>query len=341
MTMAEVESSESSPLLTGSPKSSAGPYDTSSSKDESLLAKSNLITSSVLSFFGGKESAGTKKEESTAKTEILLDEEDAVGIELASSPSTEDIFAEARRHLGKANMAYLLADVRKLADTGFAPFSFDDVCVIQHTEGISDEHVFASIIKVLRDEIRDEGEGLAGTVAGKNMHKDRDRSDDRTRLQVLDTFVGLSLEDKGDPIEMCPIASEPMQILVDQHQHVGSSGQCLCTKFGLHNIQVLVDRSVRTEDEKREKEKVESALRGPPPSEFAKMYGQYIVQPPLLEATGEELKEDKRIKSMSNPQLTSVFKKQLKPGSYLDMILNDPSRTFHISDKHPDKVSQI
>jgi hypothetical protein len=274
------------------------------------------------------------KKDLTAEA-VILDKGDVV--ELVSSPN--ELFGEARIHLGIAQMSYFLADMRKLSDTGYTPFSFDEVCVEDAIIGIANDRIFANVFRILRVEGRGEKEGLAGTVAGTNLHKDQ--SEDHTLLYALEKYAELSLKDKGDPIEMCRISSDPLNSMIDQHQHVGSRCQCLCTKFGLHHMQILLDRLARTEDEKRKKEKVESAIRGPPPNQLVKSYYQFVNPPPLREATREELKEDETINKLSAPELYSVFKKQLKPGSPLDVLLNDASTTFVFSDKHPDKVCQI
>jgi hypothetical protein len=270
------------------------------------------------------------KKELTAKS-IILDNGDVV--ESVSSPN--ELFGEARIHLAIAQMAYFLADMRLLSDTGYTPFSFDEVSCEVNIEGITNAQVLANVFRILRVETRGEKEGLAGT----NLHKDR--GEDQSLLLALEKYAELSLKDTGDPYEICPINTDPLNSMIDQHQHVGSRRQCLCTKFGLHHMQILLDRLVRTEDEKRKKEKVDSAIRGPPPNELVKTYYQFIAPPPLREATREELNEDEQINAMSTPELFSVFKEQLKPGSPLDAILNEASRTFVFSDKHPDKVCQI
>jgi hypothetical protein len=274
------------------------------------------------------------KKDLTAET-VILDKRD--GVESVSSPN--ELFGEARIHLGIAQMSYFLANMRKLSDTGYTPFSFDEVCLLDGIRGIANDQIFANVFRILRVEGRGEKEGLSGTVAGTNLYKDQ--SEDHTLLCALEKYAELSLKDKGDPIEICPINAEPINSLMDQHQHVGSRCRCLCTKFGLHHMQILLDRLARTEDEKRKKEKVESAIRGPPLNSLMRTYYQLVTPPPLPEATREELREDEMINKLSAPELYSVFKKQLKPGSPLDVLLNDASTTFVFSDKHPDKVCQI
>jgi hypothetical protein len=259
-------------------------------------------------------------------------QKESAEIEKARPSTSDGVLEEARVYLVQSLLTYLLIDARKLSDTGYTPFPYEEVCIEHKTQGISNADIFGNIIDILRAEGRGEKEGLAG----KNMHKDQT---DPGLLQTLENLIKISLDDKGDPVQMCPLTSEPLQDLIDQHQHVGSCSNCLCTKFGLHHMQVMIDHLVRTEDEKREKEKAESPLRGAPPNKLVLNYHQFISPLPLREATEEQLKEDEKIKSLSKADMVSDLLKQLRPGSFLEIVLNDTSRTLRTNDKHPDKVS--
>lgn len=244
-----------------------------------------------------------------------------------------DVFEEGRHHLVHSSLIYLLADARNLSDTGYTPFEFRDLCVesdVSGMGGIRDEKIFASILKILRAEVHGEKDGLVGP----SLYKDRGRSEGL--VQALDRYIEVSLEDPGDQVSLCSRKTRrrPLQWKIESHQHVGSSDTCLCTKFGMHYTQVLIDHILRTEEEKREREKIAVAQRAIP-NALARCYQQFAKSPPP-EPTEQQKDEDKQVDEVISRAMNAL-KKQLKDGSFLKTVLSDDSRTTWINDKHPDR----
>ncbi|CAB9515543.1 Lipase class 3 family protein [Seminavis robusta] len=240
-----------------------------------------------------------------------------------------NVFDEALKQLVWAKFAYIFSDARKLSATGFAPFSYNHLGLEHHPEGLSLGSIFACLLRILRSEDSDSQVGMSTG----NFYKDRQ---DPGLLQAVEFAIEVSLKDKGDPVELCRIDSKPYEVMVDTHQHVGSHKTSLCTKFGMHHTQVLVDHLIRSEEEKRRREAEAKKLRGRPPNGLTKLYYHYV-QPFLpSQGTEEEIEEDKQVDSITDEELVNVLQKELAPDSFLATSLEDKFKYRHINDAHQD-----
>ena len=196
------------------------------------------------------------------------------------------LLAEAEQHLLSSNFIYLYSELRVLSGAGYAPFSRDDIDVKKGTnKGVLSDTIFLNLLKTLRKEDKDDPEGLLAALS---------TYPDVIDLKKFDEYIKQSLVDSGDP----PKAD------YESHHHIGSPGNCLCAKHGLHYAQVLLDHAVTGAIESHDHTKEE---------------------------------EDVQIDVLPEVTLLEALKQSLNPESFLRSALSNHDKIVHINDAFPTK----
>lgn len=253
--------------------------------------------------------------------------------------TNQSLYSEAQLYLAESTMIYLYSAIRVLSATGHTTFDYHNICVqcseCDHsTEGRTKGQILLTALQELR--MIDRNSGMHGMVT-KVEYKESES--DSSLLKALDKLIAASLKETGEKVRECALDGKPFAYEIDVHQHVGTTDQCLCTKFGLHYSQVLLDHLVISEKEKADKEAREKTLR-PKSNYVVDMHAHWFVErskPP----TEEELSQNQQLtqklaSSSSNEDTLQWLEQQLRPESPLSNLIKHRTEIVFINDTYPD-----
>jgi hypothetical protein len=173
----------------------------------------------------------------------------------ATTETTLSLYSEAQLYLAESTMIYLYSAIRVLSATGHTTFDYHTICVkcpCPATNRRTKGQILLTALQELR--MIERNSGMYTGIVTKQQAEQRESGSDRSLLKALDKLIAASLKEAGEKVRECPLDGRPYSFEINEHQHVGSTDQCLCTKFGLHYSQVLLDHLAISEQEKADKE---------------------------------------------------------------------------------------
>jgi hypothetical protein len=94
-----------------------------------------------------------------------------------------------------------------------------------------------SALAELRRATSNDEEGLFDQLANK---EGKDNDSDTSLLPSLELLVQMSLKKPGSEVTLCPLDARPYKYEYEAHQHVGSCDQCLCYRYVLWLLFLLL-----------------------------------------------------------------------------------------------------